>query len=136
MDGNNTVMALAIARLREKMKGAQPETKVHQNRLGVGYTIECCRLLWPPRRKRHNQISQQILIRYVFSVLGMIGGWYCCFSWDGVFCRLFIWQPHEPLYRLPQSLEDTAMFWGSGVVLLGVFLLTYRSISQTLGLLG
>ena len=32
------------------------------------------RLLWPPRRKRHNQISQQILIRYVFSVLGMIGG--------------------------------------------------------------
>lgn len=47
-------------------------------------------------------------------------------------CRLFIWQPHEPLYRLLKALEDTAMFWGSGVVLLGVFLLTYRSISKPL----
>lgn len=94
------------------------------------------RLLWPPRRKRHNQISQQILIRYVFSVLGMIGGLVLLFFLGWVFCRLFIWQPHEPLYRLLKALEDTAMFWGSGVVLLGVFLLTYRSISKTLGLLG
>lgn len=105
MDGNNTVMA-HIARLREKMK--------------------------EPRRKRHNQISQQILIRYVFSVLGMIGGLVLLFFLGWVFCRLFIWQPHEPLYRLLKALEDTAMFWGSGVVLLGVFLLTYRSISKPL----
>lgn len=90
------------------------------------------RLLWPPRRKRHNQISQQILIRYVFSVLGMIGGLVLLFFLGWVFCRLFIWQPHEPLYRLLKALEDTAMFWGSGVVLLGVFLLTYRSISKPL----
>lgn len=39
MDGNNTVMA-HIARLREKMKEPQRKPKFHQNRLGVGYTIE------------------------------------------------------------------------------------------------
>ena len=62
----------------------------------------------------------------------MIGGLVLLFFLGWVFCRLFIWQPHEPLYRLLKALEDTAMFWGSGVVLLGVFLLTYRSISKPL----
>ena len=131
MDGNNTVMA-HIARLREKMKEPSRKPKFIKTVWGWGIPLSKRRLLWPPRRKRHNQISQQILIRYVFSVLGMIGGLVLLFFLGWVFCRLFIWQPHEPLYRLLKALEDTAMFWGSGVVLLGVFLLTYRSISKPL----
>ena len=41
----------------------------------------------------------------------MIGGLVLLFFLGWVFCRLFIWQPHEPLYRLLKALEDTAMFW-------------------------
>lgn len=44
-------------------------------------------------------------------------------------CRLFIWQPYEPLYRFLKAMEDTVFFWGGGLILVGIFFLTYRYIS-------
>ena len=89
-------------------------------------------LTWPPRRRWHSQISQQILARYILSVLGMIAGLVlaCFLGW--VICRLFIWQPYEPLYRLLKAMEETIVFWGGGLILLGTFFLTYRYISKPL----
>ena len=91
-------------------------------------------VLWFPR-SRHSPLSQQILARYILSVLGMIAGVLLVFLLGWVICRLFIWQPHEPLYRFLKAIEDTAVFWGGGVVLLGIFFQTYRYISKPLGYL-
>ena len=54
----------------------------------------------------------------------------CFLGW--VICRLFIWQPYEPLYRLLKAMEETIVFWGGGLILLGTFFLTYRYISKPL----
>ena len=91
-------------------------------------------VLWFPR-SRYSPLSQQILARYILSVLGMIAGVLLVFLLGWVICRLFIWQPHEPLYRFLKAIEDTAVFWGGGVVLLGIFFQTYRYISKPLGYL-
>lgn len=87
---------------------------------------------WQPRRHRHSQISQQILARYILSVLGMIAVLVvaCFLGW--VVCRLFIWQPYEPLYRFLKAMEDTVFFWGGALILAGVFFQTYRYISKPL----
>ena len=80
---------------------------------------------WQPRRHRHSQISQQILARYILSVLGMIAVLVvaCFLGW--VVCRLFIWQPYEPLYRFLKAMEDTVFFWGGALILAGVFTAVY-----------
>lgn len=88
-------------------------------------------VLWFPR-SRYSPLSQQILARYILSVLGMIAGVLLVFLLGWVICRLFIWQPYEPLYRLLKAMEETIVFWGGGLILLGTFFLTYRYISKPL----
>ncbi|MDO4516790.1 MAG: HAMP domain-containing sensor histidine kinase [Bacillota bacterium] len=85
-----------------------------------------------PGKERHSQISQQILMRYILSVLGMIGGFVLLFFLAWLFCRLFIWQAYDPLYRFLKAMENTMLFWGGALILLGMFLLTYRSLSKPL----
>ena len=77
---------------------------------------------WPPRRRRHSQISQQILVRYMLSVLGMIAGFALVFFLGWVVCQLFVWQPYDPLYRFLKAMNKTVFFWGGGLVLVGVFI--------------
>lgn len=84
---------------------------------------------------RHSQISQQILMQYILSVLGMIAGFFLLFFLGWLFCRLFIWQAYDPLYRFLKAMENTIVFWGSAVILLGMFLLAYRSLSKPLAYL-
>ena len=86
-------------------------------------------------RGRHSQISQQILMQYILSVLGMIAGFFLLFFLGWLFCRLFIWQAYDPLYRFLKAMENTIVFWGSAVILLGMFLLAYRSLSKPLAYL-
>lgn len=85
-----------------------------------------------PGKERHSQISQQILMRYILSVLGMIGGFVLLFFLAWLFCRLFIWQAYDPLYRFLKAMENTMLFWGGALILMGMFLLTYRSLSKPL----
>lgn len=87
---------------------------------------------WPPRRRRHSQISQQILVRYILSVLGIIAGFALVFFLGWVVCQLFIWQPYDPLYRFLKAMNKTVFFWGGGLVLVGVFIQAYRYISKPL----
>lgn len=83
-------------------------------------------------KRRHSQISQQILMQYILSVLGMIAGFFLLFFLGWLFCRLFIWQAYDPLYRFLKAMENTIVFWGSAVILVGMFLLAYRSLSKPL----
>lgn len=89
----------------------------------------------PPERRRHSQMSQQILMQYILSVLGMIAGFFLLFFLVWLFCRMFIWESADPLYRLLKAMENTVVFWGSAVILVGMFLLAYRSISKPLSYL-
>ena len=84
---------------------------------------------------RHSQISQQILMQYILSVLGMIAGFFLLFFLGWLFCRLFIWQAYDPLYRFLKAMENTIVLWGSALILLGMFLLAYRSLSEPLAYL-
>jgi len=49
-----------------------------------------------------------------------------------LYCRLFIWQDYDPLYRFLKAIEDTVPIWGSALVLAGVFVLTYHYIAKPL----
>lgn len=80
----------------------------------------------------HSQLSQQILMQYILSVLAMIAGFVLLFFLGWLFCRLFIWETYDPLYRLLKAMENTILFWGGGLILVGMFLLAYRSLSQPL----
>lgn len=86
----------------------------------------------PPVRRRHSQISRQILAQYILSVLGMIAGFALLFFVGWLVCRLFIWQAYDPLYRFLKAMQDTVMFWGGGLILVGVFVQTYWYISKPL----
>ncbi len=81
---------------------------------------------------RHSQLSQQILMQYILSVLVMIAGFFLLFFLGWLFCRLFIWETYDPLYRLLKAMENTILFWGGGLILVGMFLLAYRALSQPL----
>lgn len=89
----------------------------------------------PPGKRRHSQISQQILMQYILSVLAMIAGFFLLFFLGWLFCRLFIWEAYDPLYRFLKAMEDTVIFWGSALILVGMFLLAYRYISKPLAYL-
>lgn len=89
----------------------------------------------PPGKRQHSQISQQILMKYILSVLGMIAGFILLFFLGWLFCRLFIWESYDPLYRLLKAIEDTVLFWGGALILVGMFLLAYKYISKPLGYL-
>lgn len=82
--------------------------------------------------RRHSSLSQQILARYILSVLGMIAGFALLFFLGWIYCRLFIWENYDPLYRFLKALEDTVVFWGGALILAGVFILTYYYISKPL----
>lgn len=85
-----------------------------------------------PEDGRHSQLSQQILMQYILSVLAMIAGFFLLFFLGWLFCRLFIWETYDPLYRFLKAMENTILFWGGGVILVGMFLLAYRALSQPL----
>ena len=83
-------------------------------------------------RRRHSQLSKQILMQYILSVLGMIAGLALLFFIGWLVCRLFIWQAYDPLYRFLKAMQDTVAIWGTTLIILGMFLLAYRSISKPL----
>lgn len=89
----------------------------------------------PPGKRQHSQISQQILMKYILSVLAMIAGFILLFFLGWLICRLFIWESNDPLYRLLKAMEDTVLFWGGALILVGMFLLAYKSIAKPLGYL-
>lgn len=86
----------------------------------------------PPIRRRHSRLSKQILMQYILSVLGMIAGLALLFFVGWIVCRLFIWQSYDPLYRFLKAMQDTVAIWGTTLIILGMFLLAYRSISKPL----
>lgn len=90
------------------------------------------RFHWPPRRKRHSQLSQQILVRYILSILAMIAGFALLFFLAWIICQLFIWQPDDPVYRFLKAMNRTVPLWGGGLLLIGVIFQTYRCISKPL----
>ena len=85
-----------------------------------------------PMGRRHSQLSKQILMQYILSVLGMIAGLALLFFVGWVVCRLFIWEAHDPLYRFLKAMQDTVAIWGTTLIIIGMFLLAYRSISKPL----
>ena len=85
-----------------------------------------------PMRRRHSQLSKQILMQYILSVLGMIASLALIFFVGWVVCRLFIWEAYDPLYRFLKAMQDTVAIWGTALIILGMFLLAYRSISKPL----
>jgi len=74
-------------------------------------------------------------MQYILSVLAMIAGFFLLFFLGWLFCRLFIWEAYDPLYRFLKAMEDTVIFWGSALILVGMFLLAYRYISKPLAYL-
>ena len=85
-----------------------------------------------PMRRRHSQLSKQILMQYILSVLGMIASLALLFFIGWVVCRLFIWEAYDPLYRFLKTMQDTVAIWGTTLIILGMFLLAYRFISKPL----
>ena len=83
-------------------------------------------------RRRHSQLSKQILMQYILSVLGMIAGLTLLFFVGWLVCRLFIWEAYDPLYRFLKAMQDTVAIWGTTLIIIGMFLLAYRSISKPL----
>ena len=83
-------------------------------------------------RRRHSQLSKQILMQYILSVLGMIAGLALLFFVGWLVCRLFIWEAYDPLYRFLKAMQDTVAIWGTTLIIIGMFLLAYRSISKPL----
>ena len=83
-------------------------------------------------RRRHSQISRQILMQYILSVLGMLAGFALLIFLAWIFCRLFIWQPEDPLYRFLKAMQSTVVLWGGPLILVGMFVLAYHYISKPL----
>ncbi|MEA4932321.1 MAG: vancomycin resistance histidine kinase VanS [Lawsonibacter sp.] len=47
-------------------------------------------------------------------------------------CLIFTWQPYDSLYQFLKLVQGTSLFWGTGVILIGWTIITYRFFQKPL----
>lgn len=81
---------------------------------------------------RRSQITRQLLMQYILSVLGLVIGLLVLGLLIWQFLLLFTWQPYDPLYQFLKEIESHLLVWVGAILFLGWAILTYRFIQKPL----
>lgn len=87
------------------------------------------------RRRRYSQISRQILVQYLLSVLGLIAGIFACYLLAYSLCTRILWQMDDPLYVFFKALQAFSPALVGVLLILGLIFLTRHFLSKPLGYL-
>lgn len=71
-------------------------------------------------------------MQYFLTLGGFVVGLLLLYFLAWRICSLFTWQFTDPLYRLLNIVQETFLFWGSGLILAGWALITYRFFQRPL----
>ena len=81
---------------------------------------------------RRSQLSRQLLVQYIITLLGFAAGFAVLILLAWQFCRLFTWQPDDPLYIFLNRIESSINIWVIGALLIGWIIITYRFFQKPL----
>lgn len=84
------------------------------------------------KNARRSQLSRQLLVQYIITLLGFAVGFAVLILLAWQFCRLFTWQPDDPLYIFLNRVENSINIWVIGVLLIGWIIITYRFFQKPL----
>lgn len=83
-------------------------------------------------RARRSQLSRQITMRYFLTLIGFVAGLLLIFFLAWQVCLRFTWQPYDLLYQFLKLIQETSLLWGTGVILIGWTVITYRFFQKPL----
>lgn len=81
---------------------------------------------------RRSQLSRQLLVQYIITLLGFAAGFAVLILLAWQFCRLFTWQPDDLLYIFLNRIESSINIWVIGALLIGWIIITYRFFQKPL----
>lgn len=81
---------------------------------------------------RLSHLSQQITLQYFLALVGFVAGLLLLYFLVWRICLIFTWQPYDSLYQFLKLVQATSLFWGTGVILFGWTMITYRFFQKPL----
>ena len=83
-------------------------------------------------RARRSRLSRQITLQYFLALVGFVAGLLLLYFLVWRICLIFTWQPDDSLYQFLKLVQGTSLFWGTGVILIGWTIITYRFFQKPL----
>ena len=81
---------------------------------------------------RRSHLSRQITLQYLLVLVGFVAGLFFLYFLAWRICLIFTWQPYDSLYQFLKLVQETSLFWGTGVILAGWTIITYRFFQKPL----
>ena len=81
---------------------------------------------------RRSHLSQQIMLQYILALVGFVAGLLLLYFLVWRICLIFTWQPYDFLYQFLKLMQETSLFWGTGVVIIGWTIITYHFFQKPL----
>ena len=81
---------------------------------------------------RRSHLSRQITLQYFLALVGFVAGLFLLYFLTWQICLIFTWQPTDSLYQFLKFVQETSLFWGTGVILVGWTIITYRFFQRPL----
>lgn len=81
---------------------------------------------------RRSQLSRQITLQYFLALVGFVAGLFLLYFLAWRICLIFTWQENDSLYQFLKLVQETSLFWGGGVILVGWTIITYRFFQRPL----
>ena len=83
-------------------------------------------------KAHRSEISRQLLIQYVLTVIGYVASIIVIIILAQTFCSMFVWHEDDWLYRILSWFKENIIYWGGFLSLIGCIAITYRYISKPL----
>lgn len=83
-------------------------------------------------RARLSHLSRQITLQYFLALVGFVAGLLLLYFLVWRICLIFTWQPYDSLYQFLKLVQETSLFWGTGVILIGWTIITYHFFQKPL----
>ncbi|MEA4814308.1 MAG: vancomycin resistance histidine kinase VanS [Oscillospiraceae bacterium] len=77
-------------------------------------------------------MSRQITLQYFLALVGFVAGLLLLYFLAWRICLIFTWQPYDSLYQFLKLVQETSLFWGTGVILVGWTIITYLFFKRPL----
>lgn len=72
------------------------------------------------------------MLQYFLVLVGFAAGLLLLYFLAWRICLIFTWQPYDSLYQFLKLVQETSLFWGTGVILFGWTVITYHFLKKPL----
>jgi two-component system sensor histidine kinase VanS len=72
------------------------------------------------------------MLQYFLALVSFVAGLFLLYFLAWRLCLIFTWQPYDSLYQLLKLIQETSLFWGTGIILIGWTIITCRFFQRPL----